>query len=166
MSFLDGLIGNLRGNALLYIICVLGIVGAVKYMGAAPKQKKFAILGFCLIGGDHLAGLLHSLLHAVIVGPPPMGFDDHKAYVERLQLNGTLSGVLAFLLGAVHAAGVGALLYALLADKMTISAAKPKRRGRRDEEEDDDDRPRGRRRDEKDEDDDRPRSRRRRDEDD
>ena len=164
MSFLDGLIGNLRGNALLYIICGFGIVGAVKYMGDAPKQKKFAILGFCLIGGGHLAGLMHSLLHAVIVGPPPMGFDDHKAYMERIQLYGTLSGVLSFLLGAVHAAGVGALLYALLADKMTISAAKPKRRSRRDDDaDDDDDRPRGRRRDE---DDDRPRSRRRRDEDD
>ena len=138
-------------------------------MGDAPKQKKFAILGFSLIGGGHLAGLLHSFLYAVIVGQPPTGFagfDEHKAYGERIQLYGTLSGVLSFLLGAVHAAGVGALLYALLADRMTISAAKPKRRSRRDDE-DEDDRPRRRsRRDEDDEDDDRPRARRRQDEDD
>lgn len=165
MSLIDSLIGNLRSNALLYIVCVLGLIAVVKYMGDSPKQKKFAILGVCLIGGGALAGLAQGVLWAVVVGQPG-AIQNHQDHFERIKLYGTLSGVLSFLLGAVHAAGVGALLYALLADKMTISAARPKRRSRRDED-DEDDRPRRRsRRDEDDDEDDRPRPRRRRDEDD
>jgi len=163
MSLIDSLIGNLRSNALLYIVCVLGLIAIVKYMGDSPKQKKFAILGVCLIGGGALAGLAHGVLWAVVVGEPG-GFQNHQDHFERVKLYGTLSGVLSFLLGAVHAAGVGALLYALLADKMTISAARPRRNNRRDED-DADDRPRRRSRRDDDEDD-RPRPRRRRDEDD
>lgn len=168
MSFVDQFLGNLRNNGILYLVCVLAIVGAFKLLENHPKQKKFVLLGVVLLLASSIGGtLMSSILYEAIVGSESLrqGADFQKR-AENHRTYATMAGIVWFISGAAHAAGVSSILYAVFVDKFKVSA-KRSRRSRRDEYEEEDDRPRGRsRRRDEEEDDDRPRRRPRRDDDD
>lgn len=169
MSMVDQLLANLRNNGVLYLVCIFGIIGAFKLLDDFPKQKKFVLIGIGLLLGSSIGGtLLNGILYEGIVGPMPMHGGDFQKHAENLRTYSTMSGIVWFISGAAHAAGVASILYAIFVDKFTVSAKRSPRRSRRDDRDDDDyDRPRGRRsrRDDDDDDDDRPPARSRRDQD-
>jgi hypothetical protein len=166
MSFVDSLIANLRGNGVLYLVCVLGIIGCFKLLGRHPQQKKFMLIGiFLLLGSAILGALFHALAYQVIVGDTTPRFEPEKWH-EANRTYVTVSGIIHFLSGAAHAAGIASLLYAMFVDKFTVSAKKSRGSRRYEEIDEEEDRPRRSRRRDEDDEDDRPRRRPRRDDDD
>lgn len=178
MSFLDHILGNLRGSGIVYLVCVAAIVGALKYMDNHPLPKKFTLLGAVLIlvagiGG----GLLQAILFQVMVGtttpvavtPGAANMDQVKANLEQIKRQsdalatwGYVSGTLGFVSGLAYAAGIASFVYAVFVDKLDLKAKRTNKqkeaRRRTDDEDDDDedDRPRRKRskRDAEEEDDD------------
>lgn len=165
MSFFDHILGNLRGSGIVYLVCIVAIVGALKYMDNHPEPKKFTLLGAVLIlvagiGG----GFLQAILFQVMVGTTtPVAItpgaatnvDQVKANLEQMKRQsdalatwGYVSGTLGFLSGLAYAAGIASFVYAVFVDKLDLKAKrtnKQKAARRRDDDNDEDDRPRRKR---------------------
>jgi flagellar biosynthesis component FlhA len=189
MPFFDHVFGNLRGSGIVYLVCVAAIVGAFKFLGDHPRQKKFTLLGAILILAAGIGGgLIQAILFQVIVGTATPTFtptattsmdqvkvnlDQIKRQTDALATWGVISGIVSFVTGVAYAAGLACLVWAVFVDKVEGATrrkkAKPaKRRKEEDDDEDDegdeDDRPKKKRAakeedDEDEEEDDRPRRR-------